>query len=122
MAYNSLKIRELQNNFTAKWYKLVPFGQYAHHKGMQVLSDDAARAIINYFNSLPGKLMRKFPGLPIYMGHLDDRARESAGDRTIYGRVEDLKIKGEALWALLRWTKLGQKVFSGRFLRHLSLC
>jgi hypothetical protein len=117
---NSLNIRELQDNFAAKWYKLVPFGQYAHRKGMQVVDDGAACAMVNYFNSLRGKLMRKFLGLPIYIGHPDDRECGNAGDGTVYGCVEALKIKGEALWALLRWTKLGQKLFSGGFLRHLS--
>jgi hypothetical protein len=117
---NSLNIWELQNNFTAKWHKLVPFGQYAHCKGMQVVNDGAAHAMISYFNSLRGKLMRKFLGLPVYVGHPDDHECNSAGDRTIYGRVEDLKIENGALWALLHWTKLGQKLFSGGFLRHLS--
>ena len=118
VAHDPLNIRE--SNFTAKWYRLVPFGQYAHRKGMQVVDDGAARAMINYFNSLRGKLMRKFLGLPIYIGHPDDRECGDAGDRTVYGRVEDLKVKGDALWALLRWTKLGEKLFSGGFLRHLS--
>jgi hypothetical protein len=62
---NSLNIWDLQDNFTAKWHRLVPFGQYAHRKGMQMANDGAARAMINYFNSLRGKLMRQFLGLPI---------------------------------------------------------
>ncbi|MDR2436179.1 MAG: phage protease [Puniceicoccales bacterium] len=119
-APNSLGIRKLQDNFTAKWHRLVPFGQYAHRKGMQVVNAGAAHAMINYFNSLRGKLMRKFLGLPIYIGHPDDRECENAGDGTVYGRVENLKIRDGALWALLRWTKLGQRLFSGGFLRHLS--
>jgi hypothetical protein len=109
-----------QNDSAAKWRRLVAFGQYAHPKGMQVVSRESAYAMIDYFNSLRGKLMRKFLGLPIYIGHPDDHECVGTRDRTVYGRIEDLKIEGDALWALLRWTKLGKKLFSGGFLRHLS--
>jgi hypothetical protein len=76
--------------------------------------------MVNYFNSLRGKLMRKFLGLPIYIGHPDDPEYDGAGDRSIYGRVENLKVEDDVLWVLSRWTELGKKLFDGGFLRYLS--
>ncbi|MDR1255772.1 MAG: phage protease [Puniceicoccales bacterium] len=102
------------------WIKLLSFGKYEHPKGLQLVNYDSARAMVDYFNSLRGKFMRRFIGLPIYIGHPDDPDYAGGGDRSIYGRVEGLKIEGETLWVLPRWTELGKKLFSNGFLRYLS--
>jgi hypothetical protein len=81
---------------------------------------DSADAMINYFNSLRGKFMRKFLGLPIYIGHPDDPEYGQLQNASIYGRIENLKVEGNALWILARWTNLGKKLFGGGFLCHLS--
>ncbi|MDR0679726.1 MAG: phage protease [Puniceicoccales bacterium] len=103
-----------------EWIKLVSFGQYDHPKGLQLVDCDSAKAMINYFNSLRGKFMRRFVGLPIYVGHPDDPEYEGNQDRSIYGRVESIKIESGALWVLSRWTELGRKLFTSGFLRYLS--
>ncbi|MDR0595821.1 MAG: phage protease [Puniceicoccales bacterium] len=103
-----------------EWIKLVSFGQYDHPKGLQLVDCDSAKAMIDYFNSLRGKFMRRFVGLPIYVGHPDDPEYEGNQDGSIYGRVESMKIESGALWVLSRWTELGRKLFSSGFLRYLS--
>jgi hypothetical protein len=50
----------------------------------------------------------------------DDPEYHGTGDRSIYGRVENLKIEDDALWVLSHWTELGKKLFDGGFLRYLS--
>jgi hypothetical protein len=103
-----------------EWIKLVSFGQYDHPKGFQLVDCNSAKAMIDYFNSLRGKFMRRFVGLPIYVGHPDDPEYEGNQDMSIYGRVESMKIESGALWVLSRWTELGRKLFTSGFLRYLS--
>jgi hypothetical protein len=103
-----------------EWIKLVSCGQYEHRKGLQIVDRDSTEAMIYYFNSLRGKLMRKFLGLPIYIGHPDDPEYGHPQNASIYGRVENLKAENNALWILVHWTDLGKRLFGGKFLRHLS--
>jgi phage I-like protein len=103
-----------------EWIRLVSFGRYDHRKGLQVVDRDSVDTMIDFFNSLRGKLMRKFLGLPVYVGHPDDPDYGPTQNAPIYGRVENLKIEDDALWVLVRWTALGRKLFDGKFFRHLS--
>ncbi|MDE6432079.1 MAG: hypothetical protein K2L13_01655 [Opitutales bacterium] len=103
-----------------EWIKLVDFGQYQHPKGLQVVDRDSAESMVKYFHSLRGRLMRRFLGLPIYVGHPDDPNYLDSTDRTIYGRIENLKIEDDALWMLSRWTSIGKKIFGEKFLKYLS--
>jgi hypothetical protein len=104
----------------AEWIKLVSCGRYGHQKGLQVVDRGAMAAMVDCFNSLRGKLMRKFLGLPIYIGHPDDPECDGSQNSSIYGRIENLKIEDDALWILTQWTDLGRKLFGGKFFRHLS--
>ncbi len=103
-----------------EWIKLVEFGQYQHSKGLQVVDRDSAENMVEYFHSLRGKFMRRFLGLPIYIGHPDDPEYTDRQDKTIYGRIENLKIEDDALWILSRWTSMGKKIFGNKFLKYLS--
>lgn len=103
-----------------EWIKLVEFGQYQHSKGLQIVDRTAAENMVEYFHSLRGRLMRRFAGLPIYVGHPDDPEYTDSTDKTIYGRIENLKIENDALWILSRWTSMGKKIFNNEFLKYLS--
>lgn len=103
-----------------EWIKLVEFGQYQHPKGLQIVDRSAAEAIIEYFSSLRGKFMRKFLGLPIYVGHPDDPEYDESHNKTVYGRIENMKIEDNALWILSHWTEVGRKIFYNGFLKYLS--
>lgn len=103
-----------------EWIKLVEFGNYHHCKGLQVVDRESAEEMIEYFRSLRGRFMRKFLGLPIYIGHPDDPEYSGPHDKTIYGRIENLKIENDALWMLSRWSSIGKKIFGNKFLRYLS--
>ncbi len=103
-----------------RWIKLVEFGEYQHSKGLQIVDVNSVEAMVEYFRSLRGKFMRKFIGLPIYIGHPDDPDYNEFRDKTVYGRIEDMKIENNALWILSRWTEMGKKIFNNKFLRYLS--
>lgn len=103
-----------------EWLKLVDYGEYAHPKGTQLFDSQAAERIIDSFHSLRGRLMRRFQGLPIFIGHPDDPEFGSKNNR-VYGRIENMKVEDNALWILVKWTDIGRELFKNGILRHLSL-
>ncbi|MDR1528133.1 MAG: phage protease [Puniceicoccales bacterium] len=102
-----------------EWLKLVNCGEYFHPKGTQLLDSKAAERIIDSFHSLRGRLMRRFQGLPIFIGHPDDPEFGSKNNR-VYGRIENMKVEDNALWILVKWTDIGQELFKNGILRYLS--
>ncbi|MDR2432228.1 MAG: phage protease [Puniceicoccales bacterium] len=102
-----------------EWLKLVNFGEYFHPKGIQLFDSLSAGKIVDSFHSLRGRLMRKFQGLPIFIGHPDDPEFGSKNNR-VYGRIENIKVEDNALWILVKWTDIGQELFRNGILRHLS--
>jgi phage I-like protein len=102
-----------------EWFELVNFGECAHQKGTQLFDVPAAERIIDSFHSLRGRLLRRFQGLPIFIGHPDDPEFASKKSK-IYGRIENMKTEDDALWILVKWTDIGQELFKNGILRHLS--
>ena len=102
-----------------EWIKLADFGKYHHEKGIQILNETTAQNIISSFRSLSGRIIRKFIGLPIYIGHPDDSDFKST-NKKIYGRILDFKIEDNALWMLSKWSDIGYALFKNGILKHLS--
>ncbi|MDR1457884.1 MAG: phage protease [Puniceicoccales bacterium] len=102
-----------------EWLKLVNCGEYTHPKGTQLFDVQSAERIVDSFHSLRGRLMRKFQGIPIFIGHPDDPEFGSKNHR-VYGRIENMKVEDNALWILIKWTDMGQELFKNGILRHLS--
>ncbi|MDR2776495.1 MAG: phage protease [Puniceicoccales bacterium] len=102
-----------------EWLKLVNCGEYFHPKGTQLLDSQSAERIIDSFHSLRSRLMRRFQGLPIFIGHPDDPEFGSKNNR-VYGRIENMKVEDNALWILVKWTDIGQELFKNGILRYLS--
>ncbi|MDR2737382.1 MAG: phage protease [Puniceicoccales bacterium] len=101
------------------WIKLANFGEYRHRKGSQLLNANSAKDIVDSFRSIRGRLMRKFRGIPIFIGHPDDPEFSPKNDR-IYGRIGDLKIKDDALWILVKWTEIGRELFESGIIKYFS--
>jgi len=57
-----------------EWVRLATYGTHPHAKGRQQFTRQAAQEMVRYFNSLRGRLARRFGGIPIYIGHPDDPA------------------------------------------------
>ncbi|MDR2628430.1 MAG: phage protease [Puniceicoccales bacterium] len=111
--------KEREEVMHVEWLKLVNCGEYAHPKGIQLFDSQAAERIIDSFHSLRSRLMRRFQGLPIFIGHPDDPEFGSKNNR-VYGRIENMKVEDNALWVLVKWTNIGQELFKNGILRHLS--
>jgi hypothetical protein len=102
-----------------EWLKLADFGEYKHPKGIQLLDALSADALVNFFHSVRGRLLRKFRGIPIFIGHPDD-PEFSQKNTKIYGHIVDLKTEENALWISVKWTDTGNELFRNGILRHLS--
>ena len=101
------------------WIKLADLGTFPHEKGAQVLEAISAQAMVDYFHSLKGRWMRKFLGLPIFIGHPDDRDALHH-HRKVYGRIQDLKQEQDALWMLVKWTDIGHELYHHHMLKSFS--
>lgn len=121
----------LPNDFTVSGFTLtrdgdlfIPYGQYAHKKGMQHFTREGAQAMANAFVSPPSwvrKLWNWFTdaplGVPIYVGHPD--APELAGqypDKSAYGWANSLEPQADGLLVKVKWGAEGRAMIEdGRY-------
>lgn len=99
-----------------QWMRIAPLGDHPHPFGIQRLNKNSAQKMIRQFYSLQGIIKRCFAALPIYVGHPDDinfSNRPDHQDKIIYGRIHDLEVRKDGLWAFSRWSKNGQKLIEG---------
>ena len=91
------------------WFKIAPYGTFRGKEPgrPQVVSMDNAQAMQGEFNSLLGKLGRKFRGVPIYHGHPDVDPELWPDDRRI-GKVSQLEARADGLWGYAEWNSLGE--------------
>jgi hypothetical protein len=97
----------------------VNFGKYDHQKGTQLIDSRSAKAIVNSFHSIRGRLMRGFRGIPIFIGHPDDPEFSSKNGK-IYGRIDGIRAENSALWISIKWTDVGREIFENGVIKYLS--
>lgn len=90
------------------WFKIAPYGTFRGKTPgrPQIVSLDSARTMEGEFNSLLGKLGRKFRGVPIYHGHPDVDPEIWTDDRRI-GKVTQLEARADGLWGFAEWNSIG---------------
>lgn len=90
------------------WFKISPYGTFRGKTPgrPQVVSQDNAKAMEGEFNSVLGKLGRKFRGVPIYHGHPDVDPEIWTDDRRI-GKVTKLEARADGLWGFAEWNSIG---------------
>lgn len=91
------------------WFKISPYGVFrGRNPGRpQHISIDNAKLMEGEFNSLLGKLGRKFRGIPIYHGHPDVDPELWQDDRRI-GKITKLEARADGLWGYAEWNSLGE--------------
>lgn len=105
------------------WVHLAVYGIHPHSNGRQQFSKEAAREMVRYFNSLRGRLARRFGGIPVYIGHPDDPAfvrQPGHQDTRAYAWIEELQAREDGLWALPRWSAAGEEILNNAFYKFLS--
>ena len=107
----------------SQWIKLTDYGEYSHARGLQRLTRESARTMVNYFNSLRGRLARRFRGLPVYIGHPDDPSfanQPGHRDTRAYAWIQGLDDREDGLWVLPKWGAAGRELLSNAFYKFLS--
>ncbi len=106
-----------------EWVRLATYGTHPHAKGRQRFTQSSAREMVRYFNSLRGRLARKFGGIPVYIGHPDDPAfarQPGHQDTRAYAWIHALEEREDGLWAMPRWSDAGEEVLNNAFYKYLS--
>ena len=107
----------------SQWIRLTGYGEFSHARGLQRLNRESARTMVSYFNSLRGRLARRFGGLPVYIGHPDDPSfanQPGHSDTRAYAWIQALDDREDGLWALLKWGAAGRELLSNAFYKFLS--
>jgi len=99
----------------------VPYGEYPHKRGLQVLDNEAAEAMQAGFRGVAGRLRGMFRGVPIYIGHPD--VPELSGqwpDKRAYGWVKDVLAANDALEIHVQWGRAGRELVEDAAFRFFS--
>ncbi len=91
------------------WFKISPYGVFRGRAPgrPQHVSVANAKLMEGEFNSLLGKLGRKFRSIPIYHGHPDVDPELWPDDRRI-GKITKLEARADGLWGYAEWNSLGE--------------
>jgi hypothetical protein len=106
-----------------QWLKLVEYGDHPHPEGIQRVSREAAEEMQRKFRSLRARLARKFGGVPIYIGHPDDKNFSflpGHSDTRSYAWVQDIEAREDGIWILPRWSDAGKTMVESSFFKFLS--
>jgi hypothetical protein len=92
------------------WFKIAPYGVFRGKTPgrQQYVTQASGQAMEAEFNSLLGKLGRKFRGVPIYHGHPDVDPEMWPDDRRI-GKVTQIQSRADGLWGYAEWNSLGEE-------------
>jgi hypothetical protein len=95
-----------------RWVCIAPFGDWPNAQGLQRFHKNDAQQIVNEFNSLLG-LPSRILGLPWYVGHPDHPAfNERYKDTRAYGRIKRLEVRGDGLYAGVKFGTDGEKMIA----------
>lgn len=95
---------------TDNFIKIAPFGTYPGSKPgrPQHFYEEEANAMIAEFGSLRGKAGRLFRGIPIFIGHPDQKP-ELYTDHRRLGKVTNLETRQDGLYGEVAWNALGEE-------------
>jgi hypothetical protein len=95
---------------TDNFIKIAPFGTYPGSKPgrPQHFYETEANAMIAEFGSLRGKAGRLFRGIPIFIGHPDQKP-ELYTDHRRLGKVTNLETRQDGLYGEVQWNALGEE-------------
>lgn len=105
------------------WLLLAPFGDHPHARGLQRFTREAADGMVRFFNSLRGRLARKFGGVPVFIGHPDDPAfanQPGHNDTRAYAWIQKMDARADGLWVLPKWSEAGRAILTNAFYKYLS--
>ena len=106
-----------------QWLKLADYGNWPHSSGLQRFTQPAAETMVRGFQSLWGRLRRRFGGVPLYIGHPDDPSfagQPGHADTRAYAWITSLEARSDGLYILPRWSEPGRELLRHAFYKFLS--
>jgi hypothetical protein len=106
-----------------QWLKLADYGDWPHPSGLQRLTPTSGATMVRGFQSLWGRLRRRFGGVPLYVGHPDDPAfagQTGHDDTRAYAWITSLEARADGLYILPRWSETGREMLKQAFYKFLS--
>ena len=100
---------------------IIPFGEYDHRRGLQILGRREAEGVVRQFRGLKTKLANLFRGLPVYVGHPDvPAAREPGADSKAYAWVRKMEILPDGLALVPSWSPAGRELIENGHYMYFS--
>ena len=106
-----------------QWLKLADYGDWPHPSGLQRFTPASAATMVRGFQSLWGRLRRRFGGVPLYVGHPDDPAfagQSGHDDTRAYAWITSLEARVDGLYIHPRWSEPGREMLRHAFYKFLS--
>ncbi len=106
-----------------QWLKLADYGDWPHPSGLQRFTPSSAATMVRGFQSLWGRLRRRFGGVPLYVGHPDDPAfagQSGHDDTRAYAWITSLQARDDGLYIHPRWSEPGREMLQHAFYKFLS--
>lgn len=100
----------------------MPFGEYSHGVGLQVVDQEAGTRMAADLASFWGRARRLFAGAPIYMGHPDHHdasIRAQFPDARARGWCRQIEVQADGLLFRVKWNALGKsEIEDGQMAYH----
>lgn len=100
----------------ASEWSTLKFGVYPNKTGLQVFDQEAARAIVEAFNSTASQIADAFRGLPGYVGHPDDPGwmKQNPGVRAeAVSRIREMRVTPAGLQFRTAYNVEGKRLLTG---------
>jgi len=105
------------------WVMIAPYGDHEYDLGgqpvIQRFDRPAADAMVTWFDSLAGKVVRLFQGVPLFNGHPDQDPAQYP-DQRLHGRFVALAARADGLWGQLLPEPSGKALVNARVKIKLS--
>ena len=100
---------------------LIPYGDHPHPSGIQRFTRQSAEAMVSGYNSILGKLGRLFGGMPVYIGHPDDKAfANQHTDAKAYAWIMGMEAREDGLALIPKWSKPGEEIVANAHYKWFS--
>lgn len=100
---------------------LIPYGDHPHPSGIQRFTRQSADTMVAGFNSILGKLGRLFGGMPVYIGHPDDKAfANQHTDAKAYAWIMGMEARDDGLALIPKWSKPGEEIVANAHYKWFS--
>jgi hypothetical protein len=94
------------------WIELIPAGEFQGRDGRRFINDEPYRVVAAFQANLAS--------LPVDIEHASELKAKLGEPAPAQGWIEDLDVRGGAVWGRIEWTVSGHAVLANRQYRYYS--